>query len=114
MEGNDILRKKRSINLISDIILKRKYEEELGFDKPQLDPEIKATCGCVSDESFGHSGFTGAYTWADPESEILYVFLSNRVFPTMENYGLVDEDIRTENTTDYTRCYLAGVEWNLL
>ena len=80
---------------------KRYYSEKkvrrgLGFDKPQLDPEIKATCGCVSDESFGHSGFTGAYTWADPESEILYVFLSNRVFPSMENYGLVDEDIRTK------------------
>ena len=43
-----------------------------------------------------NSGFTGAYTWADPESEILYVFLSNRVFPTMENTGLVDEDIRTK------------------
>ena len=74
----------------------KKVRRGLGFDKPQLDPEIKATCGCVSDESFGHSGFTGAYTWADPESEILYVFLSNRVFPTMENYGLVDEDIRTK------------------
>ena len=68
----------------------------LGFDKPQLNPEIKATCGCVSDESFGHSGFTGAYTWADPESGVLYVFLSNRVFPTMENYGLVKENIRTK------------------
>ena len=68
----------------------------LGFDKPQLNPEIKATCGCVSDDSFGHSGFTGAYTWADPESGVLYVFLSNRVFPTMENTGLVDEDIRTK------------------
>jgi len=68
----------------------------LGFDKPQLDPEVQATCGCVSDESFGHSGFTGAYTWADPVSGIVYVFLSNRVYPTMENKGLVTEDIRTE------------------
>ena len=74
----------------------KKVRRGLGFDKPQLDPEIKATCGCVSDESFGHSGFTGAYTWADPKSEILYVFLSNRVYPTMENTGLVDEDIRTK------------------
>jgi len=74
----------------------KKVRRGLGFDKPQLDPEIKATCGCVSDESFGHSGFTGAFTWADPESGILYVFLSNRVFPTMENTGLVDEDIRTK------------------
>ena len=68
----------------------------LGFDKPQLNPDVQATCGCVSDKSFGHSGFTGTYTWADPESGLIYVFLSNRVYPTMENRGLVKEDIRTE------------------
>jgi len=73
---------------------KRYYKDQkirrgLGFDKPQLDPETKATCGCVSDKSFGHSGFTGTYTWADPKSEIVYVFLSNRVFPTMENKDLI-------------------------
>jgi beta-glucosidase-like glycosyl hydrolase/CubicO group peptidase (beta-lactamase class C family) len=68
----------------------------VGFDKPQLDQNVKATCGCVSDSSFGHSGFTGTYTWADPESEIVYVFLSNRVFPTAENMDLVKYNIRTE------------------
>ncbi|MDG1993449.1 MAG: glycoside hydrolase family 3 N-terminal domain-containing protein [Polaribacter sp.] len=78
----------------------RYYEDQnirrgLGFDKPQLDPEIEATCGCVSDESFGHSGFTGTYTWADPKSKIVYVFLSNRVYPTMENNSLITENIRT-------------------
>ena len=67
----------------------------LGFDKPQLDPEVKATCGCVSEESFGHSGFTGTYTWADPKSGLVYVFLSNRVYPNMENRGLIDSDMRT-------------------
>ena len=80
---------------------KRYYKDKgvrrgLGFDKPQLDSTVMATCGCVSEESFGHSGFTGTYTWADPVSEIIYVFLSNRVFPTMENYGLVKENIRTK------------------
>ncbi|WP_301399856.1 glycoside hydrolase family 3 N-terminal domain-containing protein [Polaribacter huanghezhanensis] len=80
---------------------KRYYEDKkirrgLGFDKPQLDPDIEATCGCVSDESFGHSGFTGTYTWADPKSRIVYVFLSNRVYPTMENNGLITENIRTK------------------
>ena len=80
---------------------KRYFKDEevrrgLGFDKPQLNPEVTATCGCVSDESFGHSGFTGTYTWADPKSGLVYVFLSNRVYPTMENRGLVKEDIRTE------------------
>lgn len=80
---------------------KRYYKENqvrrgLGFDKPQLNKDIKATCGCVSDESFGHSGFTGTFTWADPKSGIVYVFLSNRVYPTMNNSGLVEADIRTK------------------
>jgi len=72
----------------------------LGFDKPQIKPKEKATCGCVSDESFGHSGFTGTYTWADPESGILYVFLSNRVYPTMKNRGLVKSNMRTKIQQD--------------
>ena len=80
---------------------KRYYEDKkvrrgLGFDKPQLNPKIKATCGCVSESSFGHSGFTGTYTWADPESGIVYVFLSNRVYPTMENRGLIRTNMRTK------------------
>lgn len=74
----------------------KKVRRGLGFDKPQLNPRVKATCGCVSDRSFGHSGFTGTYTWADPESGIVYVFLSNRVYPTMDNRGLVKKNIRTE------------------
>ena len=74
----------------------KKVRRGLGFDKPQLNPKIKATCGCVSDESFGHSGFTGTYTWADPKSEIVYVFLSNRVYPTMENKSLIKSNMRTE------------------
>ena len=72
-----------------------KVRRGLGFDKPQLDPEVKATCGCVSDESFGHSGFTGTYTWADPKSGLVYVFLSNRVYPKMDNRGLIDTNMRT-------------------
>ncbi|MGK0422298.1 MAG: CubicO group peptidase (beta-lactamase class C family) [Polaribacter sp.] len=72
-----------------------KVRRGLGFDKPQLDPDVKATCGCVSDESFGHSGFTGTYTWADPKSGLLYVFLSNRVYPKMDNRGLIDSNMRT-------------------
>lgn len=66
----------------------------VGFDKPQLEDE-GPTCGCVSMESFGHSGFTGTYTWADPEKEIVYVFLSNRTFPTSENRKLIKEGTRT-------------------
>lgn len=67
----------------------------LGFDKPQLD-EVGPTCGCLSMSSFGHSGFTGTYTWADPDKNIVYVFLSNRIHPDMNNTGLIKENIRTE------------------
>ena len=66
----------------------------VGFDKPQLE-EKGPTCGCVSHESFGHSGFTGTYTWADPEEELVYVFLSNRTYPTMRNNLLVRSGLRT-------------------
>jgi len=67
----------------------------LGFDKPQLTTNESPTCGCTSDYSFGHSGFTGTYTWADPVSGVVYVFLSNRVYPTMNNKKLLKENIRT-------------------
>ncbi len=74
----------------------KKVRRGLGFDKPQLKPKVKASCGCVSSESFGHSGFTGTYTWTDPETEIVYVFLSNRVYPKMSNNKLGRENIRNK------------------
>ncbi len=71
----------------------------LGFDKPLLSendgtPE-DFPCPGASQASFGHSGFTGTMVWADPEHEITYVFLSNRVHPTRENGLLYDMNIRT-------------------
>ena len=66
----------------------------VGFDKPQLG-DTGPTCGCVSMTSFGHSGFTGTYAWADPDEDLVYVFLSNRTFPTMENRKLIEEGTRT-------------------
>jgi beta-N-acetylhexosaminidase len=67
----------------------------IGFDKPQLDEE-GPTCGCLSMTSFGHSGFTGTYAWADPEEEIVYVFLANRTFPKSDPNRLSNENIRTD------------------
>ncbi|PIB38770.1 glycoside hydrolase family 3 N-terminal domain-containing protein [Maribacter sp. 4G9] len=66
----------------------------VGFDKPQLE-HSGPTCGCVSRKSFGHSGFTGTFTWADPEEEIVYVFLSNRTYPSASNTLLVKSGLRT-------------------
>jgi CubicO group peptidase (beta-lactamase class C family) len=49
----------------------------------------------ASPTSFGHSGFTGTLVWADPESELVYVFLSNRVHPHQYNKTLIQENFRT-------------------
>ncbi|MCM8570071.1 serine hydrolase [Gramella jeungdoensis] len=67
----------------------------VGFDKPQLG-DAGPTCNCVSMMSFGHTGFTGTLAWADPEEEIVYVFLSNRTYPDSNNRKLIREDIRSE------------------
>jgi CubicO group peptidase (beta-lactamase class C family) len=67
----------------------------VGFDKPQLGTS-GPTCGCVSMTSFGHSGFTGTFAWADPEQEVVYVFLSNRTFPDPENRKLIRTDLRSK------------------
>jgi beta-glucosidase-like glycosyl hydrolase/CubicO group peptidase (beta-lactamase class C family) len=66
----------------------------VGFDKPQLG-DVGPTCGCVSMTSFGHSGFTGTFTWADPEEDIVYVFLSNRTYPNADNRKLISSDLRS-------------------
>lgn len=68
----------------------------LGFDKPLLVYEDHMNnCKDASPVSFGHSGFTGTYAWADPENGLIYVFLSNRVCPDMTNTKLMELDIRT-------------------
>ena len=67
----------------------------IGFDKPQLG-DVGPTCGCLSMTSFGHSGFTGTYAWADPEEEIVYVFMANRTYPKATTNLLLKENIRTD------------------
>jgi beta-glucosidase-like glycosyl hydrolase/CubicO group peptidase (beta-lactamase class C family) len=67
----------------------------VGFDKPQLG-NSGPTCGCASMTSFGHTGFTGTMAWADPETEIVYIFLSNRTYPGDSVNKLSKENIRED------------------
>lgn len=68
----------------------------IGFDKPVRGGGNGPTCsGCASDASFGHSGFTGTLTWADPETGLVFVFLSNRTFPDAENRQIISLGTRT-------------------
>lgn len=74
----------------------KKIRRGIGFDKPEPSGHSGNTCGCVPLSSFGHSGFTGTYAWADPENDLIYIFLSNRTYPTMENNKLLKYNVRTD------------------
>ena len=66
-----------------------------GFDRPNSSGG--GPCDILaSQESFGHSGFTGTLAWADPKDKVIFIFLSNRVNPDAENWKLRDLNIRTK------------------
>ncbi len=67
----------------------------IGFDMPELDPTLPVNLSpLASPNTFGHLGFTGICAWADPDNKIVYVFLSNRTYPSMYNYKLSKYDYR--------------------
>ncbi len=70
----------------------------IGFDKPELDAEAKyyTPSKKSSMDSFGHSGFTGTFAWADPANDLIVIFLSNRVYPSSDNNKLSKLNIRTK------------------
>jgi len=70
-----------------------------GFDKPlfgndTLSIQDSYPAPAVSPESFGHSGFTGTFVWIDPKCDMVYIFLSNRVYPTRENPLIYQMNVR--------------------
>lgn len=70
----------------------------IGFDKPEVDPTVEyyTPAKQSSMKSFGHTGFTGTFAWADPENGLIVIFLSNRVYPDANNNKLSQLDIRTK------------------
>ena len=69
----------------------------VGFDKPQIEGKHGSTFGGVSKKSFGHYGYTGSMAWADPEEDLIFIFLSNRTYPTRENTLLQTSNTRTRS-----------------
>lgn len=83
----------------------------IGWDMKELDKNKECNMSeLASPSTYGHYGFTGTGIWIDPENELIYIFLSNRTFPTMENNKLstlnfrpkiqsvIYESIKTNNT----------------
>ena len=68
----------------------------IGFDLKETDTIKKQNvCTAAPNSTFGHTGFTGTCTWVDPEHNLVYVFLSNRTYPSMHNYKLNEQDYRS-------------------
>lgn len=69
----------------------------LGFDKPPVEypEEGSYMAESASPKSFGHTGFTGTFTWADPDNGLLLVFMSNRVYPSRDRRQLYELNIRS-------------------
>lgn len=67
----------------------------IGFDMQELDPKATQNMSPLAGpNTFGHSGFTGNVVWADPDRNLIFVFLSNRTFPTMNNNKLINGNYR--------------------
>jgi len=99
--GKQYLKKSTMMEFTRVQFPQNKNRRGLGFDKPSLNNSelseknaypIKA----ASPESFGHSGYTGTFVWIDPRYGLVYIFLSNRVFPTRENSKISELNVRTE------------------
>ncbi|MBN7810224.1 serine hydrolase [Algoriphagus sp. H41] len=68
-----------------------------GWDKPEPEFGKGGSASKFAPKStFGHTGFTGTCVWADPENQLVYVFLSNRVYPAADNNKLLSEGTRTK------------------
>ncbi|MDZ7719447.1 MAG: glycoside hydrolase family 3 N-terminal domain-containing protein [Balneolaceae bacterium] len=65
----------------------------LGFDRKS---EGFSTAGTLTSEnSFGHTGFTGTSFWVDPDRNIAIVILTNRTYPN-RSYGSKISQIRAQ------------------
>ena len=76
----------------------------LGFDKPMLvyEKESSSVAERASFRSFGHTGYTGPIVWADPEEDLLFIFLCNRVYPSRNQRKIYELGIRP---TIHAYCY---------
>ncbi|MCK8492072.1 serine hydrolase [Spirosoma sp. RP8] len=75
--------------------LSNRSHRALGWDKPN--PESSSSVYLAqqaSATSFGHTGFTGNVVWVDPEKELIFVFLSNRIYPTAGNNSINTTKLR--------------------
>jgi CubicO group peptidase (beta-lactamase class C family) len=88
-----------------------------GFDKPHPGNNLSKVenaypAPLCSDASFGHTGFTGTFAWADPVTGILFLFFTNRIYPTRANHQLTSLNLRESIQQMAYEILLKGVSVN--
>jgi len=67
----------------------------IGFDMKELDPNRSQNmCAQASGNTYGHLGFTGPCAWVDPDNNLIFIFLTNRTYPSMSRNKWNGEDFR--------------------
>ena len=95
--GRRYLKEKTVRTFTSRHFEKQGNRRALGFDKQLFTPAPSAqVCPEASQSSYGHTGFTGTMLWVDPEYNLVYVFLSNRVHPSATPNLLANLNTRTD------------------
>jgi CubicO group peptidase (beta-lactamase class C family) len=95
--GKRFLKKETILRFTSQAFPGTENRRGFIFDKPEPDATKNGpTAKSASLRTFGHTGFTGTCAWADPEHNIIFIFLSNRVYPSAANNKLAKLNIRTD------------------
>lgn len=66
----------------------------LGFDKPTPKSRTNHAAESASSLTIGHLGFTGGAFWIDPKYDLIFIFLSNRTYPSRLNTKLIEGNYR--------------------
>ena len=69
----------------------------LGFDKPDpSNSQSSPTSISTPASTFGHTGFTGTCFCVDPDNQLIFILLSNRIYPSRTYKQLMEMKIRPQ------------------
>ena len=92
--GRTYLSEKTVQQFVSTCTIHNCQRRGLGFDTPSFPAKNPVLPPQASNRTYGHQGFTGTVFWCDPDANIIYVFLSNRVYPNAEPNRLSQSRLR--------------------
>jgi len=85
-QGNQLINPKTV-----ELFIKRNSSEStraLGWDT-KYGEQYSSAGKYFSEQSYGHTGYTGTSVWTDPTRNLFVILLTNRVYPTRENTKLI-------------------------